>query len=194
MGAVASLPWMARSRAARKRSPARAPASQARKGKRPPRPQFVGRDPSPVLDKYPPKPGASPSPAPLPARVGPNPSLAAPAAAAPLPAAGSAPADGLIRLERPFDVDEFSQMLGETAIRVTVPPDALPEVLRRLTDFMGFGIYVYAFSVRPAASELLKGYVVELQRVDFDPETKAWKPFVERGTAGAPDGSGGGGP
>jgi hypothetical protein len=116
------------------------------------------------------------------------------AGAPPLPAAGSTPADGLIRLERPFDVDEFSQMLGETAIRVTVPPDALPEVLRRLTDFMGFGIYVYAFSVRPAASELLKGYVLELQRVDYDPQAKVWKPFVERGAVEAPDGSGAAGP
>ena len=77
-------------------------------------------------------------------------------------------------------------MLGETAIRVTVPSDALGEVLRRVIDFMGFGIYVYAVSFRPAPSELLKGYVVDLQRVEFDPETAAWKPFVERGNAGAP--------
>ena len=74
-------------------------------------------------------------------------------------------------------------MLGETAIRLTVPHDALAEVLRRVVEFMGFGIYVYAITVRPAPSELLKGYVVELQRVDYDPETKAWKPFVERGAA-----------
>lgn len=84
-------------------------------------------------------------------------------------------------MERPFDVDEFSGMLGETAIRVTVPHDALVEVLRRVIDFMGFGIYVYSIAVRPAPSELLKGYVVELQRVDYDAEAKTWKPFVERG-------------
>ena len=77
-------------------------------------------------------------------------------------------------------------MLGETAIRVTVPSDALAEVLRRVIDFMGFGIYVYAVSFRPAPAELLKGYVVELQRVEFDPESSLWKPFVERGSAGAP--------
>jgi hypothetical protein len=66
---------------------------------------------------------------------------------------------------------------------VTVPREALTEVLRRVTDFMGFGIYVYSVTVRPAPSELLKGFVVELQRVDFDPQTKLWKPFVERGAA-----------
>ena len=74
-------------------------------------------------------------------------------------------------------------MLGETAIRVTVPHDALAEVLRRVTDFMGFGIYIYSVTVRPAPEELLKGFVVELQRVDYDSEAKAWKPFVERGAA-----------
>ena len=75
-------------------------------------------------------------------------------------------------------------MLGETAVRVTVPPDALGEVLRRVLDFMGFGIYVYAISVRPSPSELLKGFIVELQRVDYDPTTKTWTPFVERGAVG----------
>ena len=148
------------------------------------RPRFVGRDPSPVLDHYPPKASAPPPPPPLvtvsaDARTRPG---APPAAGAP---AGS-PGEGLIRLERPFDPDEFSEMLGETRIRVTVPPDALAEVLRRVTEFMGFGIYVYAITVRPAASELLKGYVVELQRVDYDPEAAAWKPFVERGSADSP--------
>lgn len=98
------------------------------------------------------------------------------------PSSGS-PAPGLIQLEGAFDVDEFSQLLGETAIRVTVPPDALAEVLRRVADFMAFGIYVYAITVRPAPSELLKGYVVELQRVDYDAQAKAWRPFVERGAA-----------
>ncbi len=192
MGRPASFSPMPRGRSARKRSSPRRAPRKARSHRPPPRPRFVGRDPSPVLDRYPPKPGAvAPPPVPVPVRAtAPTPPVPA-STAAPLPTAGSAPADGLIRLERPFDVDEFSQMLGETAIRVTVPPDALPEVLRRLTDFMGFGIYVYSISVRPAASELLKGYVVELQRVDFDPVAKAWKPFVERGAAGEPDRSGG---
>jgi hypothetical protein len=76
-------------------------------------------------------------------------------------------------------------LLGETSIRVTVPPDALVEVLRRVTEFMGFGIYVYSISVRPAASELLRGFVVELQRVDFDPAAQEWRPFVERGVLGS---------
>jgi len=79
-------------------------------------------------------------------------------------------------------------MLGETAIRLTVPHDALAEVLRRVVEFMGFGIYVYAITVRPAPSELLKGYVVELQRVDYDADAKAWRPFVERGVV--PSGNG----
>ena len=104
------------------------------------------------------------------------------------PGTGPGPPEGLIRLERPFDVDEFSQLLGETRIRVTVPHDALAEVLRRVIDFMGFGIYVYSITVRPSPSELLKGFVVELQRVDYDPGSKGWKPFVEGGTARPPAG------
>ena len=115
--------------------------------------------------------------------------MARPPAPGPAEGAGGAPPpEGLIRLDRPFDVDDFSQMLGETAVRVTVPHDALAEVLRRTIDFMGFGIYVYAISIRPAPSELLKGFVVELQRIDFDPVSKTWKPFVERGAAGSPSG------
>ena len=31
-------------------------------------------------------------------------------------------------------------------------------------------------------------FVVELQRIDFDPVSKTWKPFVERGAAGSPSG------
>jgi len=146
-----------------------------------------------VLDRYPPKaPDAPRSPVVVTSRPGrggaapPVPSVPAPATSTPPGGAGGTPAEGLIRLEKPFDVDEFSQMLGETAIRLTVPHDALAEVLRRTTDFMGFGIYVYSITVRPSDSELLKGFVVELQRVDYDPETGAWKPFVEKGAAGAP--------
>jgi hypothetical protein len=97
----------------------------------------------------------------------------------------------LITLERPFDVDEFSKLLGETSIRVTVPREALPEVLRRVLEFMGFGIYVYSISVRPAPAELLKSFVVELQRVDFSTEKRAWVPFVEKGTTDSPFGPSG---
>jgi len=78
--------------------------------------------------------------------------------------------------------------LGGTSIRITVPRDALPEVLRRVTEFMGFGIYVYSISVRPAATELLKGFVVELQRVDYSAEKGTWVPFVEKGTTDSPFG------
>jgi len=105
-------------------------------------------------------------------------------APAPGTQAASVPQEGLIRLDRPFDVDAFSAMLGETAVRLTVPREDLPEVLRRVTEFMGFGIYVYAVTVTPAPSESLHGFVVELQRVEYDPASKGWKPFVERGALG----------
>ncbi|MGI0155535.1 MAG: hypothetical protein ACREDE_05315, partial [Thermoplasmata archaeon] len=97
----------------------------------------------------------------------------------------------LISLERPFDVDEFSSLLGETSVRVTVPREDLAEVLRRVSEFMGFGIYVYAVSLRPTPGDLLKSFVVELHRVDYDPDTKAWVPFVEKGTSSSPFGPSG---
>lgn len=108
---------------------------------------------------------------------------ATPTAATPA-APASAPAN-LIRLDRPFDLDEFSSMLGETSIKVRVPREDLLEVLRRVSEFMGFGVYVYAVSVRPSPSASLKEFDVELQRVDFDTEANRWDPFVERG-AGEP--------
>jgi hypothetical protein len=73
-----------------------------------------------------------------------------------------------------------------------VPRDALPEVLRRVIEFMGFGIYVYSISVRPAPTELMKGFIVELQRVDYSAEKQAWVPFVEKGTVDSPFGPSGG--
>ena len=76
-----------------------------------------------------------------------------------------------------------------TVIRIEVPRDALPEVLRRVAEFMGFGIYVYSISVRPAATELLKGFVVELQRVDFSAEG-TWA-TVEKGIVDTPFGPSG---
>jgi len=97
----------------------------------------------------------------------------------------------LITLERPFDVDEFSGMLGETSLRVTVPREDLPEVLRRVVEFMGFGIYVCSISVRPAASDLLKSFVVELHRVDFSAPKGDWIPFVEKGASDSPFGPSG---
>jgi hypothetical protein len=74
---------------------------------------------------------------------------------------------------------------------VTVPREDLAEVLRRVTEFMGFGIYVYAVSLRPTPGDLLKSFVVELQRVDYDPEKKIWSPFVDKGTSSSPFGPSG---
>lgn len=150
---------------------------------------FVGRDPSPILEKYPPKdPGLSVRgpPAPVPAAPA-SPS----AAVAPKPSSPESAAVPLISLERPFDLDEFSTLLGETSVRVTVPREDLAEVLRRVSEFMGFGIYVYSVTVRPAPGALLKSFVVELQRVDFSPEKEAWVPFVEKGTSDSPFGPSG---
>ncbi|MGA8604340.1 MAG: hypothetical protein WB788_04670 [Thermoplasmata archaeon] len=164
------------------------PARLPRRPKAAPPPRFVGRDASPVLEHYPPKaPGTAPKGPP------PRPSVSSPPGTAPTPSstpspAAAGPSQPLITLERPFDVDDFSALLGGTSIRITVPRDALPEVLRRVTEFMGFGIYVYSISVRPAATELLKGFVVELQRVDYSAEKGTWVPFVEKGTTDSPFG------
>jgi len=156
------------------------------------RPRFVGRDASPVLDRYPPKDsGFAPrGPASVTSSPPSPPTSSDPPANPPSP---DAPAAGptLITLDRPFDPDEFSSLLGGTSIRVTVPRDALPEVLRRVTEFMGFGIYVYSIAVRPAPAELLKSFVVELQRVDYSAEKGAWLPFVEKGPSDSPFGPSG---
>jgi hypothetical protein len=150
-------------------------------------PRFVGRDASPVLEKYPPKdpalaPRGPPTSTATPAPPKPNSASATPDPSAPIP---------LISLERPFDVDDFSSMLGETSVRVTVPREDLAEVLRRVSEFMGFGIYVYSISVRPTPGDLLKSFVVELQRVDYAPEKSAWVPFEEKGTSDSPFGPSG---
>ena len=128
----------------------------------------------------------------MPAVVAP---AAAPGPSPPTPIMGAAsppvPGQPLITLDRPFDVDDFAALLGETSIRVTVPRESLSEVLHRVMEFMGFGIYVYAISVRPAPSELLKSFLVELQRVDFSAEKGAWVPFEEKGTVSSPFGASG---
>jgi hypothetical protein len=103
------------------------------------------------------------------------------------PATPPAPA-GLLSLERPFDVDEFAQQLGENLIRVRVPREHLGEVLTRVANFMGFGIYVYRFSVRPASSGILKEFEVELERVDFSTTSGEWAPFQEKGQSDSPFG------
>ncbi|MCI4317413.1 MAG: hypothetical protein L3J96_02650 [Thermoplasmata archaeon] len=180
----------------------RSPPTQRKKSavRAPKRVGFVGRDGSPVLDHYPPKDPsllvrgppvvATHSPAPA------KPAAVATPKAAPLvglPMANAAPPvpavpKMLIALEKPFSVDDFSKLLGETTIRVVVPREDLPEVLRRVSDFMGFGIYVYSFHVRPAPSDMLKEFVLELQRVDFSAGKGDWAPFQDRGRSESPFG------
>ena len=143
-----------------------------------------------MLDRYPPK---DPRLAPLgpPRRAAtstPPPPPVSATSTVPQSAGAGSSSEPLIRLDRPFDLDEFSSLLGATSIRVTVPREDLTELLRRVTDFMGFGIYVYAITVRPAPAELLKSFVVELQRVDYSAEKGSWVPFVERGTVDSPFG------
>jgi len=86
----------------------------------------------------------------------------------------------LITLDRGFDIDQFSSLLGETSIRVNVPREDLIEVLRRVFEFMGFGVYVYSISVKPGPTDLLKEFVLELRRVDYSAEQGGWVPFVEK--------------
>jgi hypothetical protein len=154
---------------------------------------FVGRSGSPVLDRYPAKDpslgvkgpplrASAPPPAPRPT---PTASSVAPAAPGSEP---SSPPLSLISLERPFDIDEFSQLLGETTIRVTVPREDLADALKRVSEFMGFGIYVYSIKVRPGPSDLLKDFVVELQRVDFNSLKGDWVPFEDKGASDSPFG------
>ncbi len=173
--------------ATRKRSARKRPSTPPRPTRRPAarRAGFVGRDPSPILDRYPPKdPGLAPRGPPVPSPTAPATGSASgpgapPAASRPVP---------LLALERPFSVDEFAAQLGVTALEVTVPRDDLAEVLRRVCDFMGFGIYVYEVRVRPAPSELLKSFVVSLRRVDFRPERGEWAEFEEQGRSDSPFG------
>lgn len=150
----------------------------------------MGRDASLVLDTYPAKdPTTLVKGPPSPTAAPTVPSSTAPASAPSKSGAPEAsPPISLISLERPFDVDEFAQMLGETSLRVTVPREDLVEVLRRIVEFMSFGIYVYRVSFWPARSDLLKEFVVELQRVDYSPGAGDWIPFEERGRSESPFG------
>ena len=103
---------------------------------------------------------------------------------------GAGGGKGLLTFDPPFDVDEFAQTLGENQLRVLVPREDLPEVLRRVTDFMGFGIYVYSLRVYPENEELLRKFVVELTRVDYSPERHAWTAFEDKGRSESPFGPG----
>ncbi|MCI4348562.1 MAG: hypothetical protein L3J97_08110 [Thermoplasmata archaeon] len=116
------------------------------------------------------------------------PAVPTPAPPASPPNTPPGPPKVLISLEKPFDVDDFASLLGQTQIQVTVPRDSVAEVLRRACDFMGFGIYVYSIRVRPGPEELLKTFIVELQRVDFSAQAKDWAPFQDRGRADSPFG------
>jgi hypothetical protein len=79
----------------------------------------------------------------------------------------------------PFDPDEFSQRLGETSIKVVVPREHLPEVLKRALDFINFGIYVYTIVVMPSPNPTLNTFVVQMDRIDFNDKLKGWVPFRE---------------
>ena len=189
---------MAPKRSKRKASkpPARPPARSTVA----PTPKFVGRAPSPVFDHYITKgpnepvrlPGTAPpttpvAPTPVAAVPSPLPRTPASTPAQPTRPAGDAP-KSLIALEPPFDLDEFAGLLGQTTIRVKVPKEDLSEAIRRVTEFMGFGIYVYAFSVRPAADDQLRKFVLELTRVDFSTARGDWVPFQDRGRSESPFG------
>jgi hypothetical protein len=191
-------PRRARPKAAKRSS---APRRRHGAAKTAPKKGFVGRPSSPVLEKYPPRAASG---APVSARPAPPAPLAAlpvafptnaasppaPPATAPTTQPLSPAPSGLISLDRPFDVDEFSQSLGETQVRVLVPREDLAEVLRRVLDFMGFGIYVYSIRIAPENSDTLKRFVVELQRVDYSAQRKVWVPFEDKGRADSPFGPG----
>jgi len=161
----------------------------------------VGRDASPVLDRYPPKdPSQVPRGAPTTVPKPPAPSLLPPASSNPAastppagpgaPAAPLEPVKGLITLDRPFDIEAFSQQLGEPVIQLSVPRENLAELLTRVVEFMGFGIYVYTIAIRPGPQDMLKGFDVELRRVEYSSAQGAWVPFVERGRSTHPFGPG----
>ncbi len=100
---------------------------------------------------------------------------------------------GILRLEAPFDVDDFCRQLGETHLRATVPKAQVPEVLRRILEFMDFGVYVYTLVVLPAPGATLDRFVVQLDRIQYNEARRVWVPFEERGASDNPFGPGSGG-
>ena len=80
----------------------------------------------------------------------------------------------LISLERPFDIDEFSQMLGETTIRSRSRGRTLPRRCVASPTSWGSGSTCTPFGSAPAPEELLKRFVIELRRVDFSAERRDW--------------------
>jgi hypothetical protein len=132
----------------------------------------------PTKKKSPPVRAAKPS-APPPGRT------QAPPTPAPI-------SSGILKLEPPFDVDDFCRQLGETHLRATVPKAQVPEVLRRILEFMDFGVYVYTLVVLPAPGATLDRFVVQLDRIQYHESRKVWMPFQERGVADNPFGPGSG--
>lgn len=82
--------------------------------------------------------------------------------------------------EKPFDVDEFSQMLGETSIRVVVPREQMEEVLKRAMDFINFGIYVYSIVVLPSPKKTMESFILQMDRIDYDEKRNVWIPFDDK--------------
>ncbi len=107
------------------------------------------------------------------------------------PAAPVGVISGILRLEAPFDVDDFCRQLGETHLRATVPKAQVAEVLKRILEFMDFGVYVYTLVVLPAPGATLDRFVVQLDRIQYNEARRVWVPFEDRGVADNPFGPGG---
>ncbi len=108
----------------------------------------------------------------------------------PPPAPVTGVTSGILRLEAPFDVDDFCRQLGETHLRASVPKAQVAEVLKRILEFMDFGVYVYTLVVLPAPGGTLDRFVVQLDRIQYHEARKVWVPFEERGGADNPFGPG----
>ena len=119
-------------------------------------------------------------------RAAPRSSSSPPPAPAPPP---STPSPGLLRLEPAFDVDELSRQLGESHLRFEVPKAELAETLKRVLEFMDFGVYVYSVVLLPAPGKTLERFVLQLDRIEYDERRGVWIPFREKGVADDPFGS-----
>ena len=106
------------------------------------------------------------------------------------PPAPTGVTSGILKLEPPFDVDDLCRQLGETHLRASVPRAQVPEVLRRIMEFMDFGVYVYTLVVLPAPGATLDRFVVQLDRIQYNEARRVWVPFQERGVADNPFGPG----
>jgi hypothetical protein len=86
-------------------------------------------------------------------------------------------------------VDELSRQLGESHLRFEVPKTELAETLKRVFEFMDFGVYVYSVVVLPAPGKTLERFVLQLDRIEYDERRGVWIPFREKGVADDPFGS-----